>query len=178
MGCGAARCSVRSAPACRKVTPIPDRKFLPLLSHSRLDTPLERSKNGWHSSMKKISLAWASWVVIAAVVFNTVGAPLSASTLSPQGQPEHSSPSLLESHTGVDNRLFTKPASSAQEFSLRGEQQSRQLFLLSRMAHVAPYCPTGEDQWRHLSELRAFSFQLFFPRKIAPPSSALDPFLA
>jgi hypothetical protein len=60
---------------------------------------------------------------------------------------------------------------------LRGEQQSKRFFLLSRVFHCAPYPPTREDYLRQLADTGWFSFQFFFPRKIAPPSSSTDPFL-
>ena len=128
--------------------------------------------------MKNISLSWASWMVIAAVILNTVGLPLLASSPPLYVRIGHPSASLVESQANVADRLFTKPTSLAQEFSLRGEQQNKQFFLLARVAHIAPYCPTGEEQWRQLLDPDCFSFQLFFPRKIAPPSSSTDPFLA
>lgn len=120
--------------------------------------------------------SWSSWLIIAIVILNTVGVPLPVN-FSPL-QPQDTTPALVESLSGSTDRLFTKPTSPAQEFSLRGEQQSKRFFLLSRVFHFTPYPPSPEDYLRQLTDTGFFSFQLFFPRKIAPPSSATDPFLS
>jgi hypothetical protein len=126
--------------------------------------------------MKTAFHSWASWLIISIIFLNTIGISLPASS-SPL-QTQDITPSLVESCTGITDRLFTKPASPAQEFSLRGEQQSKRFFLLSRVFHFTPYPPTREDYLRRLADTGFFSFQLFFPRKIAPPSSSTDPFLS
>jgi hypothetical protein len=126
--------------------------------------------------MKTAFHSWASWLVITIVFLNTIGIvlPVSSSPLRIQ----NTTPSFVESCTDIADQLFTKPASPAQEFSLRGEQQSKRFFLLSRVFHFTPYSPTREDYLRRLADTSFFSFQLFFPRKIAPPSSSTDPFLS
>ncbi|MGE0680509.1 MAG: hypothetical protein AB7P69_06315 [Candidatus Binatia bacterium] len=126
--------------------------------------------------MKTALHSWASWLIIAIVILNTIGPSLPVSSLPPQ--PQDTTPSFVESSSGSVDRLFTKPASPAQEFSLRGEQQSKRFFLLSRVFHFTSYPPSSEDYLRQLADTGFFSFQLFFPRKIAPPSSSTDPFLS
>jgi len=128
--------------------------------------------------MKRLTLVWASWIILSVVIRNTVGIPLSAIPSSRQEHFNRFSSDLLKSRTSVDNRLFTKPTSLSQEFSLRDEQQSKKLFLLSRIAYLVSQRPTDKDQRQQLSEPGAFSFQFFFPRKLAPPSSSTDPFFA
>jgi len=126
-------------------------------------------------SMRNSLFSWESWLIIVVVILSTISASLPTYALPLPLQ--HSSSSFHASDLGVSDRLFTKPVSPAQEFSLRGEQQSKRCFLLARVRYLTSYHPPHQDRFWQRFALDDFSFQFFFPRKISPPSSLNDPFL-
>ncbi len=126
--------------------------------------------------MRCALLSRVIWLILGAISLNAaVSLQVAPVTLAPS-LPVSSA--VMESSGTGDEVLFQATSSISREFSLQCARQSKQVLALAHS--FGPYSCDREQALRlHAVVAQVFSPVLVsFPRKVAPPSRANDPFLS
>jgi hypothetical protein len=126
--------------------------------------------------MRCASLSRVIWLILGAISLNAVVSLQAAPTALAPSLPVPST--VMESSVDRDEIFFQATSSVSREFSLQCARQSKQVLTLARS--FGPYSPNREKTFRSYAVVvQDFSpTPIFFPRKVAPPSSENDPFLS
>ena len=126
--------------------------------------------------MRCASLSRVIWLILGAISLNAVVSLQAAPVAFALSLPAPST--IMESSVDRDEIFFRETSSVSREFSLQCARQSKRVLTSARS--FAPYSPDDEKTFcLHAVVVQVFSpTQIFFPRKIAPPSSENDPFLS
>jgi hypothetical protein len=124
--------------------------------------------------MRCASLSRVIWLIVGAISLNAVVSLQAAPTALAPSLPVPST--VMEASIDRDEIFFRETSSVSREFSLQCARQSKQVLALARS--FGPSSPDHEKTFRlHPIVVQIFSLtQIFFPRKIAPPSSENDPY--
>jgi len=119
--------------------------------------------------------SWVVCLVLAVVVAHSV------SVFSPyySASFESSEPvtALARVHAGGRNSLFKNTSSVSHELSLKSERESKKVYGLLRRFDSASQKSPAEKNLRSTQMPTFLPAQLFFFRKLSPPSGTDDPFL-
>jgi len=145
-----------------------------LLLVSQLTVRLLPAKMAATFIMRHVSFSWAIGLILGAILLNAV-ARLQA---TPTGR-AHSFPypsASLESSTDRDDIFFQETSSTSRKLSLQCAWQSKRLLAITRS--FACYAAESEKALRFQTVVAQVFYptEIFFPRKVAPPSSENDPF--
>jgi hypothetical protein len=124
--------------------------------------------------MRCASLSRVIWLILGAISLNAVVSLQAAPTALAPSLPVPST--VMESSVDRDEIFFPATSSVSREFSLQCARQSKQVLTLARS--FGP-CSLDREKTCHLRAIVVQVFspaQIFFPRKIAPPSSENDPY--
>ena len=124
--------------------------------------------------MRCASLSRVIWLILGAISLNAVVSLKAAPAALALSLPVPST--VMESSVDRDEIFFRETSSISREFSLQCARQSKRVLTLARS--FGPYSPDDEKTFcLHAVVVQVFSpTAIFFPRKIAPPSSENDPF--
>src|SRR5262245_13722224 len=126
--------------------------------------------------MQRLLFSWVSWLILAAVLPNTVAAfPPFDSYLV---RSSDATPIVAQSHLDCSDWLFQHTSSVSHKLNLRCARQSRKTLAL---LHSFTIPSRLQKRDAHLQAVPApvfFPTALFFPRKLSPPSAADEPFLS
>ena len=126
--------------------------------------------------MRCAFLSRGIWLTLGAILLNAVVSLQAAPAALVLSLPVPST--VMESSVDRDEIFLRETSSASREFSLQCVRQSKRVLTLARS--FGPYSPDDEKTFcLHAVVVQVFSpTQIFFPRKIAPPSSENDPFLS
>jgi hypothetical protein len=120
--------------------------------------------------------SWAIWLIVGAILLNAVVRFQATPTA-----PAHSFPipsASLEASLERDEIFFQETSSISRKFSLQCARQSKRVLAVTRSF--------GRDSQGYENALRLkivaaqvfYPVEIFFPRKVAPPSRDNEPFLS
>jgi hypothetical protein len=124
--------------------------------------------------MRYAFFSWAIWLTLGAILLNAF-VRLQATPMARA----HSSPNpsaFVDSSIERDEIFFQETSSISRKLSLQCAWQSKRVLAITRS--FGGYAPEYEQAFRlHTAVAQVFyPVEIFFPRKVAPPSSENDPF--
>jgi hypothetical protein len=124
--------------------------------------------------MRCASLSRVIWLILGATSLNAVVSLQAAPTALAPSLPVPST--VMEASVDREEIFFRETSSVSREFSLQCARQSKRVLTLARS--FGPSSPDREKTFcLHAVVVQGFSpAPIFFPRKIAPPSSENDPY--
>jgi hypothetical protein len=125
--------------------------------------------------MRYAFFSWAIWLILGAILLNAVVRLQATPTARAHSFPHPSA--SMESSIDRDEIFFQETSSISRKLSLQCAWQSKRVLAITRS--FGCYAPESEKALRlHTVVAQVFyPVEIFFPRKVAPPSSENDPFL-
>jgi hypothetical protein len=126
--------------------------------------------------MRRASFSRAIWLILGAISLNAVVSVQAVPVALAYSLPVSSA--SMESFIERDEIFFRETSSVSREFSLQCARQSKRVLAATRSFSCSAL--DGEKTLRlHTMGAQVFCpAEIFFPRKVAPPSNETDPFLS